>query len=204
MFRGEYRMRTKIVLCVAALAVLGLMTSASAAPRTSPSISFFSTGDSLSQWVKVGGNQLVSLTATATGYAGAELKHVAGAAPANAPTFSFTAPNAPTSGGSPRLVMNFSDGGRIEGRPLDWTVAEQLVGDGDEWDSNGGGECGFVYGVDYNTALECHDGSDVTVTSVFVITDSGWLNGAHTVQIDDIQYGGDTIASARNNGNNGS
>lgn len=132
-------------------------------------------------------------------YAGANLNGVAGPPPANAPSFDYYSTVAGASGGSPRLHMDFSDGGSIELRPLT-LVADMWIREGPggagtptsdpgfatNWDSNGGtmgGSCPavFAYGVTYAVAVACHPGA--TVTDAFVVTDSAcipqWLHPLH-------------------------
>ena len=145
-------------------------------------------------------------------FAGINFHHVTGQpAPASSPTFDFK-PNKtsfsgaiPTgSGGSPRLVMVFSDGGNINLRPLGW-IADQWVTEGVgatvlDWDNNGG-ICGFRYEQDYNTVVACHPGA--VVTQAFIVSDSGWVSppgGApYTNWIDNIQYNGVTVSQPSNN-----
>jgi len=75
------------------------------------------------------------------------------------------------SGGSPRLVIVFSDGGNINLRPLAW-VANAWTREGSgtttsDWD-NSGGTCGFLYEQTYDVVTACHTGT--TVAAAFVVT----------------------------------
>jgi hypothetical protein len=98
------------------------------------------------------------------------------------------------SGGSPRLVIVFSDGGNIQLRPLNWTAdAWQLV-DGFAlnsnvgWDTNGVGDCPYLYNVAYSAVLSCLHPNRV-ITDIFVVNDSGWfgyLPNGEQITIDDI------------------
>jgi hypothetical protein len=140
-------------------------------------------------------------------YAGVRLHGVEGPAPANAPSFDYYSTVAGSSGGSPRLHMDFSDGGSIELRPVTlvqntW-IREGPASTGSptsdptfaiNWDNNGG-TCGFLYGTTYAIAVACH--SSATVTGVIVVTDSAWLYppAGYTHYIDNISYGNAFITS---------
>ncbi|HMB66413.1 MAG TPA: hypothetical protein VKM96_00470 [Candidatus Bathyarchaeia archaeon] len=128
-------------------------------------------------------------------YAGAALKGVPGAPPSTPPSFDYYSTVAGDSGGSPRLHIDFSDGGSMDLRPLvltanTWTHVD---GSGTLWDNNGG-TCGFLYGTTYSIALACH--SSGTVTGVIVVTDSAWLfTSGYTHYIDNISYGSIFVTS---------
>lgn len=118
-----------------------------------------------------------------------------GTAPATSPKFWFKSTVVyAASGGSPRMVVRFSDGGSMDIRPLAWTGAWQLV-DGSVAGSvdNNGGSCGFVYGTDYAGALACHPGA--TVTAIYIVTDSGWMVSPYTHLIDDVQIGSSNFST---------
>jgi hypothetical protein len=131
-------------------------------------------------------------------YAGARLNGVSGAPPTTPPSFDFYSTVSGASGGSPRLHMDFSDGGSLELRPValvanTWTHED---GNSTDWDNNGG-TCGFLYEHPYSVGLACHAGA--TVTGVIVVTDSAWvapyyLTG-YTHYIDNISYGNAFITS---------
>jgi len=131
-------------------------------------------------------------------YAGADLNGVAGSPPTTPPSYDFYSTVASIySGGSPRLVMIFSDNGDMELRPLSWAagVWAHESGSTTDWDVNGG-TCGFLYAATYNAGLLCHTGK--TVTDVFVVTDSAWLTtvpNGYTHYIDNISYGSTFITS---------
>lgn len=125
-----------------------------------------------------------------TAYAGAELRGVAGPPPATPPAFDYYSTVAGPSGGSPRLHINFSDGGSADLRPLILLAGVWAREDGAtlDWDNNGG-PCGFKYEVSYQVILACHAGA--TVTSVYVVTDSAWLYATgYTHWIDNIRHDG--------------
>lgn len=141
-------------------------------------------------------------------YAGLRLQGVAGPPPAVPPAFDFYSTVAGPSGGSPRLVMSFSDGGNMELRPLAWVANVWTHEDGatTDWDIHSP-TCPFLYEQTYAAGLACHVGA--TVSGVIVVTDSAWLNGAYTHYIDNIRYGGavvtspDQVACQQGNGENG-
>jgi len=190
-------------VAVAGFTLLATVTPASAELTEE----FFTGGEGEAGWVAFDPapegateNASIALTLkTSADYAGVELAGFAAEPPETPPSFTFrsSVTNA-GSGGSPRLVMLFDDGGKMELRPLSWTADEWVVIDGSVvdatqgWD-NGGGSCGFLYNTSYATALACHGGA--VVTDVFVVTDSAWLYTAgYTHYIDDIAYGGDTLS----------
>jgi Ca2+-binding RTX toxin-like protein len=127
-------------------------------------------------------------------FAGVDLTGMEGEAPpATAPSFDFYSNQGGSSGGSPRLVVRFSDGGSADLRPLTrtadtWTTVD---GSGTNWDNNGG-TCGFQFGIDWDAVVACHAGA--TVTDVDVIVDTfDPLPLPLTVFVDNIQYDGETI-----------
>jgi hypothetical protein len=141
-------------------------------------------------------------------FAGINFHHLPPAAPANAPSFDFKADRNGASGGSPRLVIVFNDGGNINLRPLNW-VQDRWISEGPgptpdplaatNWD-NSGGTCGFLYEMTYDTVKACH--AAAAVTAAFIVSDSGWLNAPYKNWIDNIQYNGKTISQPSDNSNN--
>lgn len=130
-------------------------------------------------------------------YAGADLHNVAGIPPVTPPSYDYYSTAAGSSGGSPRLVMVFSDNGDMELRPLVWTANVWTHEDGSttDWDVNGG-TCGFMYAATYAAGLACHAGK--TVTDVYVVTDSSWqltVPNGYTHYIDNIRYGNALVTS---------
>jgi len=106
------------------------------------------------------------------------------------------------SGGSPRLVIAFSDGGNAQLRPLNWTADTWQLVDGFNlnanvgWDTNGVGGCGYLYNVAYSVILNCLD-SETVITDIFVVNDSGWfgdLPDGEQIILDDITV--NTIVSS--------
>lgn len=205
-------MLKKLFLVITVLAVALGLTSAPAAlaagTPTAPEITFFSGGTGIAQWatttpVPPGAtdNESIQLQVQATAaddyndYAGVKFSGLEGAPPATPPSFSYLSNQAGPSGGSPRLVMSFSDGGSGELRPLTLTAGSwvQQSGAGNDWDNNGG-SCGFQYETTYAAVLACHSGA--TVTSVRIINDSGWAFAPNVLdlRIDDVTYGDATIS----------
>jgi hypothetical protein len=141
-------------------------------------------------------------------FAGINFHHVPALAPNNPPAFDFMADKTAASGGSPRLVMIFSDGGNINLRPLAW-IQDTWISEGTgnptpdplaatNWDNNGG-TCGFLFEQTYATVKACH--AAATVTAAFIVSDSGWLNAPYTNWIDNIQYNDQTISQPPDNSN---
>jgi parallel beta-helix repeat protein len=126
----------------------------------------------------VGGSYGLVTTSTQTSsgvtYGGIALKK----APSNpadiwALSFDFNTNQTGQSGGSPRLVVMFSDGGNAQLRPITWTANTWAHLDGmsgTNWDNDGG--CGYLYATTWQAVLACHPGA--TVSSIFVVNDSGW------------------------------
>ena len=206
-------MRARIPLLVAAASAAALaIAPAWGAGRTSQSESFFAYGNASAHWdnsQSADGDSFSQVYEVndASSYAGTTLHHVEGLpAPANAPSFDFKAdrvsPDSP--GGSPRLVIVFSDGGNINLRPLIWTGQWQHEG-GDsgptanDWD-NVGGSCGSEYEQDYQTVKHCHAGA--VVTAAFLVSDSFWkVLSPYKNWIDNVQYDGKTISQPSDNSN---
>ena len=125
-------------------------------------------------------------------FAGIDLHHIPSAAPVTPPSYDFLADKIAASGGSPRLVMEFSDGGDLELRPLAWsTTWTHEDGASTDWDVHSP-TCPFLFETTYATGLACHAGA--SVTGVFIVTDSGWLSAPYTNWIDNIQYEGIVIS----------
>ncbi len=132
-----------------------------------------------------------------SGFGGIDFHHVPATAPSTPPAFDFKADKVAASGGSPRLVMQFSDGGDMELRPLFWTtVWTHEDGSSTDWDVHSPA-CAFLYETTYAAGLACHAGA--TVTGAFMVSDSGWLSAPYTNWIDNIQYAGTTISEPSDN-----
>jgi hypothetical protein len=191
----------KAALVGLAIGALGT-GAASAGPATSAAVNVFSSGDSSVTRAKVAdkANRVFELDVAAAGWAGFSLPRAGGEdlADLSAPSFEFKGDDAATaSGGSPRLVVRLSGGGQIELRPKSWTTDWTVVdaADAGSVDTNGGG-CGYRYDVDWATAQACF--GDVEVTSVFVVSDSGWLNGDHVLWVDSVEFDGTTYTGSAN------
>jgi len=201
------------------VAAAGNSCSSEKADPNTASISFFSSQNANANWTKTepppGDTDpwSVELTvgpANPTGFAGACLRGFEGLpAPPNAPSYDFKSSTIGPSLGSPRLVVEFSDGGNIQLRPLFWLDGVWIKEGLDigptmlDWD-NSGGSCGFLYEQHYQVVKACHTGFNIT--QVFVVSDSGaaYPNG-YTNWIDNIQFYGTcfTVPGSTNNSKNG-
>lgn len=120
---------------------------------------------------------------------------VGGVPPETPPSFDFKVFTLGGSGGSVRLVVRFTDGGRGELGPVSleagtWTHVD---GAGANWD-NRGGSCGGRTSQTYDEVVACHTGAEVTV--VEVINDSGWLFlGGFQALVDNVSFGGTTVSA---------
>jgi hypothetical protein len=199
-----------IVAATAAAVSVGTLP-ATAAARTSPSVSFFQGGEGNAHWSQdqSNGDDKFSMELDVPGfdlatepvnYAGIDLHHVDGRpAPVQAPSFDFYSTATGPSLGSPRLVINFSDGGDANLRPLAWAqdTWTTVDGNGPNWD-NRGGTCPFLFNTTYAAVLACHAGA--TVTSAYVVSDSGYAYPQGYVHyIDNLQYDGKTISQPSDN-----
>lgn len=203
-------MRHLIAVAAATAAALSVGTlPAGAAARTEPSVSFFEGQDGQAHWSRdySNGNDKFSIALELPAgsyfdYAGADLQHVDGRpAPDQAPSFDFRSTSSGASGGSPRLHLNFSDGGGADLRPVTWEqdTWTAVDGKGASWDNNGG--CGYRYNATYAEVLACHPGE--AVTSAYMVSDSGWAHPeGYTTYIDNLQYGGTTISQPSDNKRN--
>jgi hypothetical protein len=178
-----------------------------AGSHPSHSVSFFHGGAGSAGWSKDTSNDadpysIKLVVPDATSYAGASLHNVAGRpAPAAAPSFDFRSTVGGPSGGSPRLVIAFSDGGNINLRPLTWVANTWTHEDGNstDWDNKGGTAGCPSYEQTYATLVACHPGA--TVTSVIVVSDSGFLYpSGYTNYIDNISYDGTVITRPGHHG----
>lgn len=97
-------------------------------------------------------------------------------------------------GGSPRLVVDFSDGGSIDLNPVtmltpgQWVHMDAMSGAVD----NNGGSCGYLYQASWSTVLTCHSGA--TVEDAFLVVDSGWI-APMNVQVDNLVLNNRTYSS---------
>jgi hypothetical protein len=192
---------------IIALMFLLVGSAVVAAPRTKPTIHFFSGSQSDAHWTPKDSSDANRMSIelqvgpeVGASYAGLEFLHEEGQPPpAVEPYFWHKEDRAGPSGGSPRLVIFFPTG-NIQLRPDQWSTGWQRVGqDGDgNWDVSGG-DCGFRYDVTYEEALACHP--DAVVTNVILVTDSNWLYGEYINWVDQIQYNGFVYSHASDNSN---
>jgi hypothetical protein len=98
-------------------------------------------------------------------------------------SFNFSANQDSTSpGGSPRMVVQFSDGGNAQLRPLAWTANTWTHVDGmtgNNWDNDGG--CGYRYATTWAGVVACHAGA--TITAIYMVNDSGWAVPSYSEQV---------------------
>lgn len=95
--------------------------------------------------------------------------------------------------GSPCLVVQFSDGGRGELRPLTNSTEWEPVAD-PNWDNNGG-TCGFRFQTTWEEVQECHPGT--FVVGVYLVADPYGF----THWIDNLNTAGKIWNEAADNGN---
>jgi hypothetical protein len=203
----------------ALVAAVVFVPSALAAERVKPNIHFFSGAQDDAHWTPKDSSdanrmaielEVGPFATGGVGYAGLEFNHEEGRpAPAVEPYFWHREDRATASGqtgGSPRLVIFFEDG-RLELRPDEWSTEWRQVGGEDEhgekgnWDATGG-NCVFLYDVEYEDARECFEGR--LVTNVHLVTDSNWMPdkmSGYTNWVDQIQYEGFVYSHASDNNN---
>lgn len=170
------------------------MAAAPAATAAPPSkVSFFTEGTGTASWEKDSpGDKVIALTvADATSYAGVELEGAPATLPADEPSFAFSSSVSGDSGGSPRLVVRWADGGTSALRPLTWTADTWSTVTGSLWEDNTGCTEGS-YNLSYAQVQTCHAGD--TIAAVYVVTDSGWVTNPYTHSIDDIVFGDITVS----------
>jgi hypothetical protein len=179
-------MRRFMVGIFAALTAVGFGAGPSVLAAPAANVSFFAGADASAHWAPRQSAIVLSETTTAGAYAGAMLMHVGDAAPGDAPSFAQKDSVDQAGGGSPRLVLDFADGGTIYGYRLN--MSEDSQTSPLQWDSTSP----FAYNAGYEGAKALHAGS--TVVAVYLVTDSGWEGAAYTNTITDISYGGNTYA----------
>jgi hypothetical protein len=201
--------RFLFLVATAALVVVGVSLALAAPARAQFAFGSFATeGDARAGWVNepnspLGSTEQQSIGLFVNGTSASDFSDAArarfvgvnGPAPAVPPSFDFKVFTVGGSGGSARLVVRFSDGGRGELRPvsLQADVWTHVDGGGNDWD-NRGGACGDNVNQTYTQVLACHAGAEVTI--VEVINDSGWLyNGGFQLLVDNVSYGGTTVST---------
>ena len=205
----KWRLFTAAVLTlVIGLVAMGSMafTAAFAAPAGNAAWAPFANAD----WVAGAGNPGYGLVTTSQQtpggkitYGGIRLK--SSAVPTDPSTitalsFDFNPNQTGASGGSPRMVVQFSDGGNGQLRPLNWTANTWTTVDGmngNNWDNSGG--CGPLYGTTWIAVLACHP--NTTITGIFVVNDSGWKYPAtgEQVTLDNVTVNNLTATGPGNN-----
>lgn len=204
------------------LTLVGLLAAALFAPaalaeRVKPNINFFSGAQDDAHWTpkdSADANRMSvelevgPLATGGPGYAGLNLNHVEGRpAPTIEPYFWHKEDRAsPLSGGSPRISIIYSNG-RLDLRPDEWSTEWRQVGGPDEqgekgnWDATGG-NCGFLYDVEYAQARACF--GEAPVVDVILVTDSNWMPDkadGYVNWVDRIQYDGFEFSHPSDNNN---
>jgi hypothetical protein len=166
---------SKKATLVALIAVAATAVFAGGASATAPLTEPFGTGD----WTPGAGNEsqfaLVTSSDGTGSFGGASLVNFP-SDPEDVDTlsFDFKADTTGASGGSPRLVVAFSDGSFPHLRPLaltsDWSTVDGMSGA--NWDDQGG-TCGSQFAVTWEAIKTCHAGE--SITGMWVVNDSGWL-----------------------------
>lgn len=180
-------MRKVLIALIAAVSAAAL-GGGTALAEPADNVSFFHGADGNAHWAPQHSAIVLSETTTPGAYAGAMLMHVGSEAPKDAPNFTQVDSLTEASGGSPRLVIAFGDGGTITGYRLSMSTDPQSTPL--QWDSMGG-TAGFLYNAGYAAAVADHSGG---VVAAYVVTDSGWEGQAYTNWISDITYGDATFA----------
>jgi hypothetical protein len=139
--------------------------------------------------------QDIELVTTTSDHARIDVMHVFGTPVEEYPNSSYEVKSSMVgpSLGSPRLVIQFSDGGDASLRPLINTTSWQEVSD-PNWD-NRGGTCGFRFQTTWQDIQQCHAGQ--TVVGVFLTTDPYGF----THWIDNLDTAGKVWNEAADNGN---
>ena len=179
----------------AAVAAGALAMAAAPAATAAPDkdVDFFRNGKASAKWSAPSDDRSIALAVGETvdggevNYAGVELLDAPSTLPENEPTFEFSSTVSGGSGGSPRLVVVWEDGGTSALRPLTWTADTWTTVSGSLWEDNTGCSEG-TYNLSYAQVQTCHAGD--TIESVFVVTDSGWMyEQGYTNYVDDISFG---------------
>jgi len=202
--------RFLLLAAVAALIAAGASLALATPARAQFAFGSFATqGDAQAGWVNepnspLGSTEQQSIGLFVNGTSASDFSDAAraifigvpGPPPAAPPSFDFKVFTIGGSGGSPRLAIRFTDGGRVELRPvsLEAGVWTHVDGAGPNWE-NRGGACGdLLAGRTYAELIDCHPGAGVT--GVDVINDSGWLYpGGFQLLVDNISYGGQMVSA---------
>ena len=102
------------------------------------------------------------------------------------------------SGGSPRLVVQFSNGDNSQLRPGDlvanaWTTVHGISGNSSTWDQSGPDTGGCVtYNATWTDVLTCN--GSASITGIYVVNDSGWLfRSGEQIVLDNVTVNGDVL-----------
>jgi hypothetical protein len=183
--------RAAVAAAGALVGVAALAGVASATPNSSKAdkAAFFTGGKGTAGWKNTRHSGYVIHLSSPDGnsYAGFESHAIDGVPVGDITALSYdfrvTSPNWTSGGGgSPRLVVDLSDGGNIDLDPVTTLTPKTWVhmdGVHGAVDTNGGAG-GYGYQVPWSAAVADHPGA--TVTDAYVVNDSGWI-APLTVQI---------------------
>jgi len=203
------RRRLPLLIAVTSAAALAIAPAWGASGgRTAPSLKFFTGGAGAhADWLATRDQpetdtdpQAIRIVTTTdpNGYAGIYVQHVEGQPTATFPNSSYAVKTTNYTGpslGTPRLVIQFSDGGYAELRPSTLSENWQTVTD-PNWDDHGGAGlgCGFQYETTWEKVQACHPAT--VVTAAYLTTDPyGW-----EYRIDDLTVDGTNFTRAADNG----
>lgn len=179
-------------------------------------VSFFAGGNGSAFWTNTTSNDSDPFSMQldvpdTSSYAGITLHHVSGMQPpANPPSFDYKVDQTGPSGGSPRLVIQFtSPAGTtlyIDLRPLAWTAdtSKTESGSSNDWDlmNSGVASCpAFEYEQSYSSLVSTVESCDpgAVVQSAYVVADNFAYVTGYTAWIDNLQYAGKTISQPSDN-----
>ena len=198
----SHRMTALAAISVALLGVAGLTTSAQGrgAPRppNGSKAAFFAGGNGTAAWVSgtdslvptdTGGKVIQLSSPDGNSWGGFQGHGIDGVAVADVTALSYdfqvTTNWTGGGGGSPRLIVDFSDDGSVALNPVtsltlgEWVHMDAISGAVD----NSGGTCGYLYQATWSAAAACHAGA--SVVDAYIVIDSGWI-APMTVQVDNM------------------
>lgn len=192
----SYRTVAAVFTAGVMLGVAGLTGAADAKPTKPPKSdkgTFFTGGNGTARWVKSTDGKVMQLSSPdGSSWAGFQGNAIDGVAIEDITALSYdfqvTSPGwTGGGGGSPRLVVEFSDGGDIALNPVTslttgtWVHMDAISGAVDNRGGSGAG-CGS-YQIAWSDVVTCHAGA--SVLDAFVVNDAGWI-APLTVQVDNL------------------